>query len=433
MFRCSILFYLLSFSIFCSAYDSSWAVHYTRGSALLNDGWYNEAVTQFNKALELNKDQSRVFAGRGLCFYHLGRIDEAITDFTSAVKLDPLDCASYNNRGICRIKLDMFDKAIIDFDNVTAINPDDKSAWYNRGFCLMKLMDYSKAIFDLTVALELTPDNHGAYCCRGWCFQETGDFQKAIADYDQALSLKPGDMQTMENRQFCLERLIESGTVASFELDTEGVAPDWFRGRTRLLKDTSHKMPTSSYTGKTAADPPVDDDSFFPGIDDYSETDEFYFSGALQAVNRRQYEQAVFLLSIAIGRMEKNESAYLLRGMIRSLQRRYKTAIQDLTMAMIRMPQDQNPYIELAWIFAGADDRRDRDWSKALELSQKAVSINRNLAALEVLGLSFYRAHCYRKAAEIFWECYQKAEKTTDRNVYLYLLNKMNFLLQGEP
>ena len=50
---------------------------------------YDEALTDFTRAIELDPDYKLAIANRGLTYRLMERYDEALTDFTRAIELDP--------------------------------------------------------------------------------------------------------------------------------------------------------------------------------------------------------------------------------------------------------------------------------------------------------------------------------------------------------
>jgi len=52
-------------------------------------GRYEEALADFNRAIELDPGDPEHIAGRGQTYQAMGRYDEAQADFSRAVELDP--------------------------------------------------------------------------------------------------------------------------------------------------------------------------------------------------------------------------------------------------------------------------------------------------------------------------------------------------------
>lgn len=60
---------------------------------------YEEALTLYSEAIQLNPNEADFYLNRGLVYDYLERYQEAITDYTHAIHLDPQLSDSYNNRG----------------------------------------------------------------------------------------------------------------------------------------------------------------------------------------------------------------------------------------------------------------------------------------------------------------------------------------------
>ncbi len=69
--------------------------HNLCGNAHLVAGRYEEALSDFTRALELDPDNSSMLASRGETYRLMGRYDEAVADFTRVIELDPADGWGY--------------------------------------------------------------------------------------------------------------------------------------------------------------------------------------------------------------------------------------------------------------------------------------------------------------------------------------------------
>jgi tetratricopeptide (TPR) repeat protein len=79
--------------------------YYNRGAASLRLNRLDEALADFNKAIELNPRDPDAWNNRGLVYDRLGRQDEALFDFSRAIEIDDFYGKGYNNRGRIYIKL----------------------------------------------------------------------------------------------------------------------------------------------------------------------------------------------------------------------------------------------------------------------------------------------------------------------------------------
>ena len=94
-----------------------------RGVAYGKKGLYDQAIVDFNKAVELNPRDATAYYNRGISYGKKGQYDQAIVDFNKAIELDPRDAAAYYNRGISYEKRGQHDRAILDFTKAIEINP----------------------------------------------------------------------------------------------------------------------------------------------------------------------------------------------------------------------------------------------------------------------------------------------------------------------
>src|SRR4030042_5342299 len=71
-----------------------------RGLAYSHKGQYDQAISDFNKALEINPRYAEAYNNRGLAYDERGQLDQAISDFNKALEINPRYAEAYTNRGI---------------------------------------------------------------------------------------------------------------------------------------------------------------------------------------------------------------------------------------------------------------------------------------------------------------------------------------------
>ena len=92
---------------------------------------------------------------RGNAKAELGRHEEAIADYDEAIELNPENALAYNNRGNAKANLGRHEEAIADYDRAIGINPEYALAYANRGRAKSALGHVSEAEADSERALEL--------------------------------------------------------------------------------------------------------------------------------------------------------------------------------------------------------------------------------------------------------------------------------------
>ena len=160
-----------------------------RGLAKAGFGDHEEAIKDYNKAIELNPNYPHAWSNRGIAKAERGQPKEAIKDFDQAIKLNPDAAPAWNNRGNEKAKLDHHEDAIKDFNQAIELNPSDPGTWYNRGNTKAKFGQQEEAIKDYNKAIELNPNDPNVWINRGIAKRSLGQYEEAIKDYNKAIVL----------------------------------------------------------------------------------------------------------------------------------------------------------------------------------------------------------------------------------------------------
>ena len=98
--------------------------HNERGIALALAGLYEQAVTEFNKAIELDPEYAMAYNNRGNAYWNKGNFDGAIADYDKAIELDPECAEAYGNRGFVYYLEGELTKAISDLEKCIELSND---------------------------------------------------------------------------------------------------------------------------------------------------------------------------------------------------------------------------------------------------------------------------------------------------------------------
>lgn len=132
-----------------------------------------EAVEDFQRAVELDPNFAEGYYRLGLALHVTGQKDESDKAFSDAVKAyekltrqDPKNADAYYFLGLCYEKLDKFEDATRALREAVRVSPqedenkDDK--YYELALVQYKLAQYDEAVGALNRALEINPDNYPA-------------------------------------------------------------------------------------------------------------------------------------------------------------------------------------------------------------------------------------------------------------------------------
>ena len=194
-------------------------VYYKRGLANYDRAQYEDAITNYDKAVQLKPDYVNAYISRGATKGQLRQYSAAIVDYDTAIRLKPDYAEAYYLRGLLKGALQQFNAAITDFDMAIQLKPDGANVYYHRGSIKESQGQYAAAIADFDTAIRLKPDYAEAYYARGnakpltkfeenlgcqnnavntqtlrdlsLTFPDPEQYAAAIADYDAAIRLKP--------------------------------------------------------------------------------------------------------------------------------------------------------------------------------------------------------------------------------------------------
>jgi tetratricopeptide (TPR) repeat protein len=199
---------ILLFLLFSCMKDAAFYV--SRGNDYANKGQYEEAISAYNKALEINPRYALAYHNRGSVYAKKNQYNEAISDFTKALEINPKFAAAYYYRGITYFNKGQYEEAISDFTKALEINPRDALTYYNRGIAYDDKGQYDEAISDYTKALEIDPKDGWAYYNRGIVYGKKGQYDQAISDYYKALEINPICVEAYNNLAWVLATARES-------------------------------------------------------------------------------------------------------------------------------------------------------------------------------------------------------------------------------
>lgn len=136
--------------------------------------YYNQIIEMTDNLLKIYDENSEKYSkyknnyliaynNRGIAKNNLGLYEEAIKDFNKAIELNPNISEAYNNRGNAKNNLKQYEEAIKDYDKAIELNPNNLDAYNNRGSAKAILMQYKEAIKDFDKAIKLKDNNAQAY------------------------------------------------------------------------------------------------------------------------------------------------------------------------------------------------------------------------------------------------------------------------------
>ncbi len=170
-------------------------VYLSRGLIHSNRLDHDRAISDFNRAIEIDPSRAEFFLARGSRYHNRGKYKPAVEDFTRAIQLQPDEAAHYFARGRSYHYLDEDDRALADFNRAVGLAPDTVYNYVARGESFYTKGNYRAAISDFDRALRLNPRAaHYYHYCIGLCSSRQRDYPAAVAAFSRAIEHNPNQV-----------------------------------------------------------------------------------------------------------------------------------------------------------------------------------------------------------------------------------------------
>ncbi|MDI6718340.1 MAG: tetratricopeptide repeat protein [Methanomicrobiales archaeon] len=116
-----------------------------RGREYRRTGRHEEALSCFDRVLEIDPDHPVALTNRGIVLRQVGRLEEAEACFNRVLSRTPSSAAVWMQKSLLLIQLERFPEALQSLDRVLALEPDRGIVWRYRADVLQKLGKTSEA------------------------------------------------------------------------------------------------------------------------------------------------------------------------------------------------------------------------------------------------------------------------------------------------
>jgi tetratricopeptide (TPR) repeat protein/predicted Ser/Thr protein kinase len=157
------------------------------------EGNWEEAIRHYHKALDLDPNLGRAYAGLAAVESNRGRRQEAEKYYKEALaRIDRMtEREKYRTRGGYYLLVRNPDNAIEEFSALVKQYPADSAGIANLAAAYFYKRDFARALKEAQRAIDLYPKNVPQRNNLGLDAMYAGDFQAAIKEQDEVLSLNP--------------------------------------------------------------------------------------------------------------------------------------------------------------------------------------------------------------------------------------------------
>lgn len=171
------------------------------GNLVLKEGNMQQALMDYNKAIELQPNYADAYSNRGVILSQMGRTEQAVRDFEHALALRA-HADAYFNLANELVKLGDYNSAIANYNESIVLTPHADS-YSNRAFAKLRLGKNIEAVLDLDSAIDIDPNYAKAYFLKGMVLIQMQKRVEACYNFNEARKL--GHQKAKEAfEQFCM-------------------------------------------------------------------------------------------------------------------------------------------------------------------------------------------------------------------------------------
>ncbi len=172
-----------------------------RGAARQNMGRSEEAIADYDKAIEQLPQSKEILFKKALAQEEIKQYDAARDTYATLLKYHP----RYDNAYVGRARLNLATGdtvgALADADKAIELNRNNVNAYLIRAdVAISSEKDYAKALSDMDEAIKLQPRYPGFFVNRAFLRYNLDDYFGAMADFDYAIQLDPVNLPAIYNR-----------------------------------------------------------------------------------------------------------------------------------------------------------------------------------------------------------------------------------------
>src|SRR3989344_2417399 len=198
-----------------------------KGNDLLDLERYEEAISYYDRVLEIDPNDALVLNNKGVALYNLDRNEEALDYYDMALEIDPNYVSPLYNKGLLLNDLERYREAIPYLDRALTIEPEDVDALDEKGYALASLGSHKEALEYYDKVLAIEPDAFDALFDKGFSLVELGRYDEGISYYDLVLEQDPKDVITLNNKGYALSQLGKNDEALVYFNKALDIDPDY--------------------------------------------------------------------------------------------------------------------------------------------------------------------------------------------------------------
>jgi protein O-mannosyl-transferase len=368
----------------------SWMAHNYFGLQFLQQGQPDQAIAQFQKAVEIKPGFVDGQDNLGIALLQKGRVDEAIVQFQKVLEIKPGYADACNGLGVALLQKGRADEAITYYERALRSKPDFTGARYNLGKALFEEGKVDAAIVQYQEALQIDPGYAEARVSLGIALLKKGRIQEAAVHFQNALEIRPNNADARFNLGNILSQQGNPDEAMTYFRRALEIKPDYEDAHVNL----GNVLLQTGKVGEAIA----------------------------------QFEQAVQLKPDDAKAQNNLGNAFLRKGSAGEAISHYQEALR-------LQPNDASFQNNMAWLLATCPEASLRNGNKAVELAEQsnALTGGENPVVLHTLAAALAEAGRFSEAVETAQRALRLAEAQSNSILARALQQELKLYQAGSP
>jgi tetratricopeptide (TPR) repeat protein len=323
--------------------------------------------------------------GNGLA--RLGRHQEAISCFEKALQIQPDRVVGWQAKGQALASQGKVAEALAAFDHATQLNPNHPGPWHDKGTLLSKCGRNEEALGCFDRTLQLDPRSEDAWRAKSSAFVGLKRWEEALRCCERALEINPLDGRSWLMKAFSLRFLRRGSEVVTCVARAREIDPEFVKTAENAMGFAPGQPERTPET--RAASEALAAECFQKGL-------------ALEGA--RRFEEAIAAYQRAIDLAPDFVKAWFNKGISLGSVARHDEAIVCFDQVLRLKPND-----DVAWLNKGLALEQAGRWPAAVDCFDRGIEANPgNVSAWELKGMALYK-HSGR--AQEALNCFEEAER----------------------
>ncbi len=172
---------------------------YNYGTMLAESGKLDEAIAQFQKAVDLLPDHAAAWNNLGYAYMEKSRVADAVNSLQRALAVQPDFPDAHNNLGRAYAYVGRYRDAAAQYELAIKEQPNLADAHFNYGNLFVRAGGIKEAINQYEVVLAIKPDHAEAQSVLATLLFNSGRTNEAIEHFEKALKIQPDLAQARDD------------------------------------------------------------------------------------------------------------------------------------------------------------------------------------------------------------------------------------------